>query len=98
MVLPQGFVKEALPEVHNGPAGGHLGIIKTLRELKVRFWSTKAYHRYHSLSIWAKCKSGPKPKAPLHSIPSRNYLQLFNDLHNRLETAHHDVRLSRQVA
>ena len=50
MVLPQGFVKEALPEVHNGPAGRQLGRIKTLRKRKGRFWSTKAYNRYHSLS------------------------------------------------
>ena len=37
MILPQGFVKEALIEVHNGPAGGHLERIKTLSKIKPGF-------------------------------------------------------------
>ena len=54
---------------------------------------TKAVNRCQSSClIWAKHKSGPKPKAPLHPIPSRSYSEFVNDLHDRLETAHRDVR------
>lgn len=38
MVLPQGLIKEALSEVHDGPAGANLGRLKTLRKIKNRFW------------------------------------------------------------
>ena len=79
MVLPQGLIKEALTEVHDGPAGGHLGRMKTLKKMKARFWRpglTKAVHRYcNSCLTCAKCKSRPKPKAPLHPIPSGNPMQ-----------------------
>jgi len=34
MVLPQGFVKEALTEVNDGPASYYLGRMKTLRKIK----------------------------------------------------------------
>ena len=34
MILSQGVFKEAVTEVHNGSAGGHLGRIKTLRKNK----------------------------------------------------------------
>ena len=72
MVLPQELIKEALTEVHDGPAGAHLGRMKTLRKMKARFWRpglTKAVHRYCSGCLTcAKCKSRPKPKAPLHHL------------------------------
>ena len=48
IVLPRGLIKEALTEVHDGPAGAHLGTMKTLRQIKARFWRpglTKAVHR-----------------------------------------------------
>ena len=79
MVLPQGLIKEALSEVHDGPAGAHLGRMKTLRKMENRFWRpglTKAVHRYCSSCLTcAKCKSRPKPKAPLHPIPTGNPMQ-----------------------
>ena len=79
MVLPQGLIKEALSEVHDDPAGAHLGRMKTLRKMKNRFWRpglTKAVHRYCSSCLTcAKCKSRPKPKAPLHPIPTGNPMQ-----------------------
>ena len=79
MVLPQGLVKEALSEVHDGPAGAHLGRMKTLRKMKNRFWRpglTEAVHRYCSSCLTcAKCKSRSKPKAPLHPVPTRNPMQ-----------------------
>ena len=79
MVLPQVLVKEALTRVHDGPAGAHLGRMKTLRKMKARFWRpglTKAVHQYCSSCLTcAKCKSRPKPKAPLHPIPSGNPMQ-----------------------
>ena len=69
MVFPQGLIKEALSEVRDGLAGAHLGRMKTLRKMKNRFWRpvlTKAVHRYCSSCLTcAKCKSSPKPKAPL---------------------------------
>ena len=34
MVLPQTLVKEALLEVHDGPAGAHLGRMKTLKKAR----------------------------------------------------------------
>ena len=48
--------------------------------------------------IWAKRKSGPKPKVPLHPMPSRNYLEFVSELHDRLSTANHYMRQSLQVA
>ena len=79
MVLPQGLIKEALSEVRDGLAGAHLGRMKTLRKMKNRFWRpvlTKAVHRYCSSCLTcAKCKSSPKPKAPLHPIPTGNPMQ-----------------------
>ena len=79
MVLPQGLIKEALSEVHDGPAGAHLGRMKTLRKMKNRFRRpglTKAVHRYCSSCLTcAKGKSTPKPKAPLHPIPTGNPTQ-----------------------
>ena len=79
MVLPQGLIKEALSEVHDGPAGAHLGRMKTLRKMKNRLWRpglTKTVHRYCSSCLtFAKCKSKPKPKAPLHPIPTGNPMQ-----------------------
>ena len=79
MVLPQGLIKDALSEVHDGPAGAHLGSMKTLRKMKNRFWRpglTKAVPRYCSSCLTcAKCKSVPKPKAPLHPIPTGNPMQ-----------------------
>ena len=79
MVLPQKRVKESLVEVHNGLTGAHLGRIKTLKKMKTRFWRpglTKEVHWYcSSCLICAKCKSRPKPKAPLHPIPSGNPMQ-----------------------
>ena len=77
MVLPQGLIEEALSEVHDGQASAQLGRIKTLRKMKNRFWRpglTKAVHRYSCLAC-AKCKSRPKPKAPLHPIPTGNPIQ-----------------------
>ena len=38
MLLPQGFVKEALTEVDDGPESCYLGRMKTLRKIKARFW------------------------------------------------------------
>ena len=79
MVLPQGRIKEVLSEVHDGPAGAHLGRMKTLRKMKTRFWRpglTKAVNRYcRSCLTCAKCKSRPNPKAPLHPIPTGNPMQ-----------------------
>ena len=79
MVLPQTLVKEALLEVHDGPAGAHLGRMKTLKKMKDRFWRpgmTKEVHRYCSGCLTcAKCKSRPKPRAPLRPIPSGNPMQ-----------------------
>ena len=40
MLLPQGFVKEALTEVDDGPESCYLGRMKTLRKIKARFWWT----------------------------------------------------------
>ena len=37
MVLSQGLIEEALSEVHDGPAGAHLGRMRTLRKMKNRF-------------------------------------------------------------
>ena len=79
MVFPQGLIKEALSEVHDGPAGAHLGRMKTLRKMKNSFWRpglTKTVHRYCSSCLTcAKCKYRPKPKAPLHPIPMGNPMQ-----------------------
>ena len=82
MVLPQELIKEALSEVHDGPAGSHLRRMKTLRKMKNRFWRpglTKAVHRYCSSCLTCvKCKSGPKPKAPLHPIPTGKPMQIIH--------------------
>ena len=70
MVLPQGLIEGALSEVHDGPAGAHLGRMKTLRKIKNKFWRpglTKA--------LQDMCKSRPKPKAPLLPIPTGNPMQ-----------------------
>ena len=44
-----GFFKEAVPENHNGPAGGHLERKNTLRKIKARFWrSSRKYSEFVS--------------------------------------------------
>lgn len=79
MVLPQSLVKKALNEVHDGPAGAHLGRMKTLKKISARFWRpglTKEVHRYCDGCLpCAKCKSRPTPRAPLQSFPSGNPMQ-----------------------
>ena len=79
MVLPQKLVKESRMEMHDGLAGAHLGIMKTLKKMKTEFWSpsvTKEVHRYCSSCLTcAKCKNRPKSKAPLHPIPSGTPMQ-----------------------
>ena len=79
MVLPQKLVKESLMEIHDGLTGAHLGRMKTLKKMKTRFWRpglTKEVHRYCSSCLTcAKCKPRPRPKAPLHPIPSGNPMQ-----------------------
>ena len=66
-------------EVHVGVAGANLGRMKILKKMKTRFWRpglTKEVHRYCSSCLTcAKCKSRPKPKAPLHPISSGNPMQ-----------------------
>ena len=37
MVLPQWFVKEVLTEFYDGPAGGHLRMMKSSRKVNARF-------------------------------------------------------------
>ena len=49
MVLPPSLVKQALIEVHDGPAGAHLGRMKTLKKINAKFWKpglTKDVHQY----------------------------------------------------
>ena len=38
LVLPTHLVPEVLMELHNGPAGGHLGVNKTLEKIRARFY------------------------------------------------------------
>ena len=79
MVLPRSLVKKALNEVHDGPAGAHLGRMKTLKKISARFWRpglTKEVHRYCDGCLpCAKFKSRPTPRAPLQSFPSGNPMQ-----------------------
>ena len=53
--------------------------MKTLRKIKTRFWRpgmTKEVHRYcDNCLTCAQCKSKPRPRAPLQSIPSGNPMQ-----------------------
>ena len=37
MVLPQKLVKESLVEAHDGLTGAHMGRMKTLKKMKIRF-------------------------------------------------------------
>ena len=78
-VLPSKLIKPAIKELHDGVAGGHLGRMKTLRKMKTRFWRpgmTKEVHRYcDNCLTCAQCKSKPRPRAPLQSIPSGNPMQ-----------------------
>lgn len=50
MVLPQWFVKEVLTEFYDGPAGGHLRMMKSSRKVNARFEDlfglAKAVYRY----------------------------------------------------
>ena len=38
MILTLGVFKEAITEIHNGPAGGYLERKNTSRKIKARFW------------------------------------------------------------
>jgi hypothetical protein len=38
IVLPRSKVQDVLTELHDGPSGGHLGINKTLNEVRRRFY------------------------------------------------------------
>lgn len=79
IVLPQSLVRPALTEVHDGPAGAHLGRMKTLKKMSARFWKpglTKDVHRYcDGCLTCAKCKSRPKPRAPLQPLATGNPMQ-----------------------
>ena len=76
MVLPTILVKETLISVHDGPAGAHLGFMKTLRKIKARFLRLglmREMHWYCNDCITCPtCKSRPHPRAPLQPIPSGN--------------------------
>ena len=37
-VVPKVRIPEVLNELHNGPSGGHMGITKTLKKLKEKFY------------------------------------------------------------
>ena len=79
MVLPHSLIKVALTEVHDDPAGAHLGRMKTMKKMSARFWRpglTKQVHRYcDGCLTCAKCKSRPRPRAPLQPFPSGNPMQ-----------------------
>ena len=63
MVLPRQLVEKVLFEVHDGVAGAHLGRMKTLMNMKARFWRpgmTKEVHRHCDRCLTcAKCKPRP---------------------------------------
>lgn len=60
-------------------AGAHLGRMKTLKKMTARFWRpglTKEVHQHcDGCLTCAKCKSKPKPRAPLKPVPSGNPMQ-----------------------
>ena len=82
MVLPRQLVEKVLFEVHDGVAGAHLGRMKTLMNMKARFWRpgmTKEVHRHCDRCLTcAKCKPRPKPRAPLQSFTSGNPMQCIH--------------------
>lgn len=82
MVVPKKRTKEALTPVQYGPAGVHVGRMKTIKKVKARFWRpglTKEVHQYRNgCLMFAKCKSRPKPRAPLLPIPSGNSMQIIH--------------------
>ena len=61
MIVPEALVHEVFKHLHNGPAGGHLGILKTTEKGREQFYW---YGMTKDVEVWCrqcvKC-SGRKP-------------------------------------
>jgi hypothetical protein len=74
LVLPRYLIEPVFHELHEGFAGGHLGIRKTEGKMRQRCWRPNLKREIRDLvrscETCQKCKSPPHAtKAPLQSIP-----------------------------
>ncbi|PAA81732.1 hypothetical protein BOX15_Mlig033284g14 [Macrostomum lignano] len=79
ILLPPALLPKVLSELHDGVAGGHLGVRKTQEKVKARYWwpglsrSVEEYCR--SCVHCAKAKPGRSNRAPLQPICSEGAFQ-----------------------
>jgi hypothetical protein len=74
LLMPEALAKPIIADAHEGFAGGHLGIRKTVAKVKARVWRPGLRRRVEDFirtcDKCQKCKSPPhRTKAPLQSIP-----------------------------
>lgn len=74
IVIPKSRIATVLKEFHNGPSGGHLGVMKTLGKIKQRFYWVNCQD---SVAEWIKnCPQCMAAKGP--KTRSRGRLQQYN--------------------